>query len=47
MFSGIIESVMPILSSEELPNAYRVKIKNRVNLMISNLVIVLLAMGFV
>lgn len=27
MFSGIIESVMPILSSEELPNAYRVKIK--------------------
>lgn len=27
MFSGIIESVMPILSSEELQNAYRVKIK--------------------
>lgn len=27
MFSGIIEFVMPILSSEELPNAYRIKIK--------------------
>ncbi|MEK2690126.1 riboflavin synthase [Bdellovibrio sp. GT3] len=27
MFSGIVESVMPIESSEELQNAYRVKIK--------------------
>ena len=27
MFSGIIESVMPISSSEELDNAYRIKIK--------------------
>ena len=27
MFSGIVESVMPITSSEELVNAYRVKIK--------------------
>ncbi len=27
MFSGIVESVMPIISSEELVNAYRVKIK--------------------
>ena len=27
MFSGIVESVMPILSSQELPNAYRIKVK--------------------
>ncbi|QDK38848.1 riboflavin synthase [Bdellovibrio sp. NC01] len=27
MFSGIVESVMPITSSEELVNAYRIKIK--------------------
>ncbi len=27
MFSGIVESVMPIVSSEELQNAYRIKIK--------------------
>lgn len=27
MFSGIVESVMPIESSEELQNAYRIKIK--------------------
>ncbi|MFV8249309.1 riboflavin synthase [Bdellovibrio bacteriovorus] len=27
MFSGIVESVMPIESSEELTNAYRIKIK--------------------
>lgn len=27
MFSGIIESVMPIVSSEELQNAYRIQIK--------------------
>lgn len=27
MFSGIVESVMPILSSEELQNAYRINIK--------------------
>lgn len=27
MFSGIVESVMPIDSSEELQNAYRIKIK--------------------
>lgn len=27
MFSGIVESVMPILSSEELHNAYRINIK--------------------
>lgn len=27
MFSGIVESVMPIESSEELVNAYRIKIK--------------------
>jgi len=27
MFSGIVESVMPIISSEELANAYRIKIK--------------------
>lgn len=27
MFSGIVESVMPIVSSQELPNAYRIKIK--------------------
>ena len=27
MFSGIVESVMPILSSQELPNAYRISIK--------------------
>lgn len=27
MFSGIVESVMPIVSSQELPNAYRVQIK--------------------
>lgn len=27
MFSGIVESVMPIISSEELVNAYRIKIK--------------------
>ncbi len=27
MFSGIVESVMPIESSEELHNAYRVKVK--------------------
>lgn len=26
MFSGIVESVMPIVSSEELANAYRIKI---------------------
>ncbi|MEK2646425.1 riboflavin synthase [Bdellovibrio sp. BCCA] len=27
MFSGIVESVMPIVSSQELPNAYRIKVK--------------------
>ena len=27
MFSGIVESVMPILSSEELNNAYRIKVQ--------------------
>lgn len=27
MFSGIVESVMPIVSSEELDNAFRIKIK--------------------
>lgn len=27
MFSGIVESVMPIVSSQELPNAYRIQIK--------------------
>lgn len=27
MFSGIVESVMPILSSEELSNAYRIKVE--------------------
>ncbi|HEX7675119.1 MAG TPA: riboflavin synthase [Bdellovibrio sp.] len=27
MFSGIVESVMPITSSEELVNAYRIKVK--------------------
>lgn len=27
MFSGIIESVMPIMSSEKLENAYRIKVK--------------------
>ncbi|MGZ3774291.1 MAG: riboflavin synthase [Bdellovibrio sp.] len=27
MFSGIVESVMPILNSEELQNAYRIQIK--------------------
>ncbi|MEN0058658.1 MAG: riboflavin synthase [Bdellovibrio sp.] len=27
MFSGIIESVMPIISSQELPNAYRIQIE--------------------
>ncbi|AHI06729.1 riboflavin synthase subunit alpha [Bdellovibrio bacteriovorus W] len=27
MFSGIVESVMPILSSEELSHAYRIKVK--------------------
>lgn len=27
MFSGIVEAVMPIESSEELQNAYRIKIK--------------------
>lgn len=27
MFSGIVESVMPIVSSQELPNAYRIKIQ--------------------
>lgn len=27
MFSGIVESVMPIVSSEELQNAYRIQIK--------------------
>lgn len=27
MFSGIIESVMPILSSQELKNAYRIQVK--------------------
>lgn len=27
MFSGIVESVMPILSSQELPNVYRIKVK--------------------
>lgn len=27
MFSGIVESVMPIINSEELDNAYRIKIK--------------------
>lgn len=27
MFSGIVESVMPIVSSQELPNAYRIQVK--------------------
>lgn len=27
MFSGIVESVMPILHSQELPNAYRIQIQ--------------------
>lgn len=27
MFSGIVEAVMPIVSSQELPNAYRIQIK--------------------
>ncbi|WP_413943208.1 riboflavin synthase [Bdellovibrio sp. HCB-162] len=27
MFSGIVESVMPIVSSQELPNVYRIKVK--------------------
>lgn len=27
MFSGIVESVMPILSSQELDNAYRIQVK--------------------